>query len=93
MFRALLLAAALLASSTLAHARNPNYYGTPRGVSARTYSGIYQAQRPNIVPTFSLPTYGAGYRTYYRGGYAPYGYYPIYRQPIVVYQPAVVYGF
>lgn len=96
MFRAVLLALLLLGLALPAIARNPNYYGTPRGVNARTYSGIYQAQRPNVVPTFSLPAYsggyGVGYWGFYRGPYAGgYGYYPVY-QPVVVYPP-IIYGY
>lgn len=109
MFRPLtLIAAAALALGLLADsavARNPAFYGTPRGVSARTYSGAYQAYRPNTVRTFSLPAYGGG------GYYAPYhdygydysydysyhygrrGYYPVYQQPVIIYPARVTYGF
>lgn len=100
MFRSFLLAiaatlcVALIAEDTLA--RNPAYYGTRRKTSARVYSGQYQATRPNIVPTFSVPYYSGG-RSYYRGGgYGGYyggGYYPYYQQAIVIYPPRVVYGF
>lgn len=90
--KATILAAALLAVGLLtseAAARNPAYYGTSRGVSARVYSGEYQAYRPNPTRTFTLPTYGNGFRTYYRGR----GYHPYYAQPVVVYPPVVYYGF
>lgn len=82
------LVLALVAEEALA--RNPAYYGTQRGTSARVYSGAYQARRPNVVPTFSLPAYGNGFRTYYgRGAF----YRPVYPQPLVIYPPAVYYGF
>ena len=70
-------------------ARNPAYYGTRPGMSARMYSGEYQANRPNIVPTFSLPVYGGGFRSYYRGGYYPGSVY--YQQPVLIYPPRVTY--
>lgn len=98
MFRSLTLSLALFLGVALiaeeAAARNPAYYGTQRKTSARVYSGQYQAFRPNVVPTFSVPFYGGG-QNYYRGGgyygrgYAPYSY----RQPVVIYPPAVYYGF
>ena len=75
-----------------AAARNPAYYGTRRATSARHYSGQYQAQFPNVVPTFSLPVYGGGYYAPYRGGFGR-GYYPAYQQPVVIYPPAFYYGY
>jgi hypothetical protein len=67
-------------------------------MSARQYSGEYQAMRPNVVPTFSLPVYGGGgYRSYYGAGYGGYGSYyggyPVYQQPVIIYPPAIYYGF
>jgi hypothetical protein len=108
MFRRAVLALALLLVSGIALdavAQNPAYYGTQRHMSARQYSGEYQATQPNIVPTFSLPVYGGGgYRSYYRGG--PYGGdgdfygggyygggYPVYQQPVIIYPPVIYYGF
>lgn len=81
------LMAALLAPERCEAQRNPAYYGSRPGMSARAYSGEYQATRPNVVPTFSLPVYG-GYRTYYRGYY---GGGSVYQQPVIVYPPAVYY--
>ncbi|QDV71971.1 hypothetical protein [Botrimarina mediterranea] len=99
MFRRAMLALALLMAFGVALeavAQNRAYYGTQRHMSARQYSGEYQAMRPNVVPTFSLPVYGGGgYRSYYRGGgYGGYyGGYPVYRQPVIIYPPAIYYGF
>ncbi|TWU00591.1 hypothetical protein Pla108_15430 [Botrimarina colliarenosi] len=99
MFRRAVLALALLmvfGVALEAAAQNTAYYGTRRGTSARYYSGQYQAQFPNVVPTFSLPVYGGGrYRSYYRGGYGGYygGGYPVYQQPVIIYPPAVYYGY
>jgi len=101
MFRRTVLAVALLLATGIAletSAQNHAYYGTQRHMSARGYSGEYQATRPNVVPTFSMPVYGGGgYRSYYRGG--PYGYggyygggYPVY-QPVIIYPPIVYYGY
>ena len=81
------LTASLVASDALA--RNPLYYGTPRRAPARFYSGEWQAQRPNVVPTFSVPYYSGGYYApRWRGGYAP-----VYPQPVIVYPPAVYGGY
>lgn len=85
-FFALSAVAALTAESL---AQNPAYYGTRRATSARHYSGQYQAMRPNVVPTFSLPVYGGGYyRPRYHGAF-----YPAYPRPVIVYPPAYYYGF
>lgn len=105
MFRRVVLSLALLLAIGAAYeasAQNPAYYGASRGMSARQYSGEYQAMRPNVVPTFSVPYYGGGgYRNYYGAGYGGgfyggyggyYGGYPVY-QPVVVYPPAIYYGF
>lgn len=98
MFRPLsiVVAAALLfaiVAEATAQRRNLAYYGTRPGQSARVYSGEYQAFRPNVVPTFTLPVYGGGYRSYRRGGYYGRGYYPVYQQPVIIYPPAVRFGF
>lgn len=97
MFRSLTLAiaatlcVALIAEDALA--RNRAYYGTRRKTSARIYSGEYQATRPNVVPTFSVPYYSGGRNFYRGGGYYGRGYYPYYQQPVVIYPPRVFYGF
>lgn len=100
MFRRLTLATAVVLTVALvaeeAAARNPAYYGTQRKTSARVYSGQYQAFRPNVVPTFSVPFYGGGNRSYYRGrGFHRGGFYGggFYQRPVVIYPPAVYYGF
>lgn len=99
-----ILTLGLLAESAEARNRGnvTNYYGTPRGVSARTYSGIYQAQRPNRVRTFTLPgvrgggyyaPYGGyGYGGYGYGGYG-YGHRGYYQQPVIIYPPRVIRGY
>lgn len=98
MFRHAVLAFALLLTVGVAVEANAQrlYYGTQRHTSARHYSGEYQAMRPNVVPTFSMPVYGGGgFRTYYGAGYGGYygrGY-PLYHQPVIVYPPAIYYGF
>lgn len=84
------------AEDALARNRNPAYYGTDRGVSARRYSSQWRVENPLNVPTFSLPVYGGGYygrpvygprfrRGFNRGGF-------FYQQPIV-YPPVVYYGY
>lgn len=102
MFRRAILALAFILAIGFtfdAAAQNRAYYGTQRHMSARQYSGEYQAMRPNVVPTFSLPVYGGGgYRSYYGAGYGGYGGYygggyPVYQQPVIIYPPAIYYGF
>lgn len=99
MFRPLsiVIAAAMLfafADEANAQLRNPAYYGSRPGLSARAYSGEYQANRRRNVPTFTLPVYGGGYhQSYYRGGYYGRGYYPAYQQPVIIYPPVVRFGF
>lgn len=66
------------------------YYGTQRKLPARAYSGVYSPYQRGPVRTFSLPTYGGGY---YYGPRFNRGFYPAYRQPYVVYPPAVYYGY
>jgi hypothetical protein len=99
MFRRAVLTLALaltLGFAFEAAAQNRAYYGTQRHMSARQYSGEYQVLRPNVVPTFSMPVYGGGYYGGYGGGYYG-GYYgrgyPVYQQPVIIYPPAVYYGF
>ena len=83
------VAVVALSFAPQANAQNA-YYGSQRKLPARAYSGVYSPYPSSAVRTFSLPVYGGGGYVAPRFGR---GFYPSYRQPVIVYPPAYYYGY